>query len=85
MATSNAPPILTADQADALAQRRLKKHDVAIVLLHWFNATVWLSELTTGLALVTAPGLRVMPWWYINIVQGVFGSRANMLQFSQSV
>jgi hypothetical protein len=49
--------------------------------LHWFNATVCLVELTTGLALLTGPGLRVMPWWYINIVQGIFGARGNMLQF----
>lgn len=82
---SKVPPILTAEQTDKLAQRRLKKHDIAIVLLHWLNATVWLLELMTGLALLTAPGLRVMPWWYINIVQGVFGTRGNMLRIHIAV
>ena len=75
-----APRTLSASEADALAQRRLKKHDIAIMLLHWFNALVWLLELATGLALLTSD-LRVMPWWYIRIVQGCFGSKANMLQF----
>jgi formate dehydrogenase subunit gamma len=51
------------------------------MLLHWFNAFVWLFELTTGLALITSPLFRVAPEWYGSIVEGVFGSRAGMLQF----
>jgi formate dehydrogenase subunit gamma len=79
------PLPLTAAQADALAQRQMKKHDVAIVLLHWFNAAVWLAELTTGLAMLTAPRFRVAPLWFIEIVQGAFGARANMLRFHIAV
>lgn len=79
------PPPLTAAQADMLAQRQVKKHDVAIVLLHWFNAIVWLLELTTGLALITSPYYRVAPQWYVNIAQGFFHSRANLLQFHIAV
>lgn len=77
---AQAPRPLTATEADALSQRQVKKHDVAIMLLHWFNAIVWLLELTTGLALLTS-SFRVAPRWYIQIVQGFFQSRANMLQF----
>jgi formate dehydrogenase subunit gamma len=71
---------LTADQADAMLQRRLKKHHVAIMLLHWFNASVWLGELMTGIALVSSPYFRVAPAWYVAVVEGLFGTRANMLR-----
>ena len=39
------PVPLTAEQAEAMLQRQIKKHHVAIILLHWFNAFVWLFEL----------------------------------------
>lgn len=73
------PQPLSADQARAMLQRQVKKHHVAIILLHWFNAYVWLFELVTGLALVSSPLFRVVPLWYVEIVEGVFGSRALML------
>lgn len=79
------PTELTPAQADALAQRQVKKHDVAIMLLHWFNAVVWLAELTTGVALLTSPRFRVAPAWFTGIVQDVFGSRANLLHFHIAV
>jgi formate dehydrogenase subunit gamma len=71
---------LTADQADAMLQRQIKKHHVAIMLLHWFNAFVWLGELVTGIALVSSRYFRVAPAWYIALVDGIFGTRANMLR-----
>lgn len=74
------PVPLTADQADTMLQRQFKKHHVAIMLLHWFNAFVWLAELVTGVGLVTSRHFRVAPGWYLSAVQGLFGSRANMLQ-----
>jgi formate dehydrogenase subunit gamma len=64
-----------------MLQRQVKKHHVAIMLLHWWNAFVWLFELLTGLALITSRLFRVVPEWYVSIVEGAFGSRANMLQF----
>lgn len=73
------PQPLGAEQARAMLQRQVKKHHVAIILLHWFNAYVWLFELVTGLALVSSPLFRVIPLWYVEIVEGVFGSRALML------
>jgi formate dehydrogenase subunit gamma len=82
---SQSPPQLTAAQADVLSRRLLKKHDVAIMLLHWFNAIVWALELVTGVALITSPSLRVAPPSYVRIVQGFFHSQANMLQFHIAV
>jgi formate dehydrogenase gamma subunit len=64
-----------------MLQRQIKKHHVAIMLLHWFNATVWLFELLTGAALITSPHFRIAPVWFLTMVQEIFGSRANMLRF----
>lgn len=75
------PVELTVEQAETMSQRLLKKHHVAIVLLHWFNATVWLLELATGGALITSPYFRFAPAWYLEILAAMFGSRANLLRF----
>jgi formate dehydrogenase subunit gamma len=75
------PVPLTAEQAGLMLQRLVKKHHIAIILLHWFNAIVWLFELLTGLALISSPYFRVAPQWYLGIVEGVFGTRAGMLRF----
>ncbi|MGZ7030093.1 MAG: cytochrome b/b6 domain-containing protein [Terriglobales bacterium] len=80
-----AQPALTAAQADELSQRQVKKHDVAIMLLHWFNALVWLLELTTGAALLTSSSLRIVPLWFVQIVQGFFVTKADLLRFHIAV
>jgi len=75
------PVALTGAQAEQMSQRQFKKHHVAIILLHWFNAFVWLLELTTGVALISSPYFRVAPAWYLEILSSMFGSRANLLRF----
>jgi len=57
------PVRLTPAQAAAMAQEQLKKHHVAIILLHWFNAIVWGLELMTGAALITSRYFRFTPEW----------------------
>jgi formate dehydrogenase subunit gamma len=71
---------LTAEQAETLAHRQVKKHHVAIVLVHWFNAFVWLIELATGSAIVVSPSFAFMPHWYLVMMESIFGSRANLLR-----
>lgn len=80
-AIPDAPVRISAERADSMLQLRLKKHHVAIMLLHWFNATTWLFELTTGAALIVSRHFKIAPQWYLLLVEGVFGSRANMLRF----
>jgi len=80
-----APLPLTVERAEAMAQRQIKKHHVAIVLLHWFNATSWLLELSTGAGLIVSPYYRFAPVWYLQVMEGIFGSRANMLRFHIAV
>ena len=67
-------------RSHCMEQRSIKKHDVAIILLHWFNASVWLIELITGLALIVAAAYRVMPQWYTTMIASALGSRANVLR-----
>jgi formate dehydrogenase subunit gamma len=67
-------------QTEAMRQRQVKKHHVAIILLHWFNATTWLVELSTGAALLSSPYFRIVPGWYLDAMQDLFGTRANLLR-----
>ncbi|HVP55549.1 MAG TPA: YeeE/YedE thiosulfate transporter family protein [Candidatus Eisenbacteria bacterium] len=76
---------LSVAEIEAMSQRQIKKHHVAIILLHWFNAIVWLLELATGVALISSPYFRFAPRWYIQMVQDVSGTRANMLRFHIAV
>ncbi len=74
------PVRLTVDQAERMQQYQIKKHHVAIVLLHWFNALVWLFELLTGSAIITAPAYRFAPGWFLAMMEGIFGARENLLR-----
>ena len=76
-----APVPLTADEAETMLQRQIKKHHVAIMLLHWFNAATWILEVATGAALISSRLFRVAPDWYLAIVNGLFGTRGNLLRF----
>ena len=79
------PVPLSADQAEVMLQRQVKKHYLTSILLHWSNAIVWLLELLTGAALITSPYFRVAPQWYLSIVEDVFGTRASLLRFHVAV
>jgi len=69
----------------AFSERMIKKHHVAVMLLHWFNALVWLAELVTGAGLIQSDRFRFAPQWYVELVTGVFGTRANILRFHIAV
>jgi len=75
------PVPLTSEQAETMLQRQIKKHHVAIMLLHWFNAATWILEVATGAALVSSRLFRIAPDWYLAIVDGLFGTRGNLLRF----
>lgn len=79
---------MTSDVAPAFQLQRgatMKKHHVATMLLHWFNAFVWLAELLTGAALIQSEHFRFAPQWFITLMNGVFGQRANLLRFHIAV
>lgn len=75
------PPQLTAKERDVMRQRKMKKHDVAIMLVHWFNAVTWILMLATGGALIVSALYKFAPDFYISIVRGMFGSPGNLIEF----
>lgn len=84
-ATARVSPDLTLEQIETMQQSQIKKHHVAVVLLHWFNAFVWLLELATGSAIIVSASLRFTPQWYLAMMEQAFGSRANLLRFHIAV
>jgi formate dehydrogenase subunit gamma len=81
---ATAAPLASAE-AEAMLQRHLKKHDVAIILLHWFNAATWILGTATGAALIQSPYFRFAPQWYVTLVEGILGGRANLLTFHVAI
>lgn len=79
------PLPLSVEQARLLAQSHIKKHQVAIVLLHWFNAIVWAVELATGSALIVSAAYRFMPMWYLKTMEAIAGGRGNLLRIHIAV
>ncbi|GBD91677.1 putative inner membrane protein [bacterium BMS3Abin04] len=77
----NYPPQLTAKERDVMRQRKMKKHDVAIMLVHWFNAITWILMLATGGALIISAFYKFAPDFYISIVRGMFGTPGNLIEF----
>lgn len=75
------PPPLTAMEKDRMRHRKMKKHDVAIMLVHWFNAFSWLFMLTSGAALIISSHYQMAPNFFIHITRDIFGAPKDMLQF----
>ena len=68
---SHLPAQLSMAGIDAMSQRQIKKHHVAIILLHWFNAIVWLLGAFDGRGAYLARRTSVSrPTGICNIVQG---------------
>jgi len=64
-----------------VAEPMLRRHDTAIIVLHWFNALVWLFQAVTGAALLGGSGYAVTPGFFNRVVLATFGSAATLLQF----
>src|SRR5512133_1183047 len=78
------PAPLTLEEMRSMQNRQIKKHHVAIMLLHWFNAFVWFIELATGLGLISTPAFRIAPEWYTAMMTSAFGA-ANLLRFHVAI
>lgn len=64
-----------------LRARRLRKHNLANILTHWFNVAGWALLLPTGLAILASPRLGLTPDWYQTLFRNLFGSTANLIKF----
>jgi formate dehydrogenase subunit gamma len=71
---------LDAAQRERLQRRVIKKHDTAVILLHWFNVTIWVVELATGGALLAGDAYRIAPEWWRTFMVALLGSPAMVLK-----
>jgi formate dehydrogenase subunit gamma len=75
------PRRLTFEEKRILANRIMKKHGVAGVTLHWVNAISWFLLIFTGVAFLSADYLKFAPNWYLEMMNGIFGTKSAMLRF----
>jgi len=72
--------VLSLAERKRLRAKKLKKHGLANIVTHWFNVASWAILLTTGLAMLANPNLKIMPQGYINFFIGLFGGVGNLIQ-----
>jgi formate dehydrogenase gamma subunit len=68
-----------------LREKKLKKHNLANILTHWFNVGSWLLLLPTGIAILSSPRLGLSPVWLQELFRNMFGSTANLIRFHYTV
>jgi len=64
-----------------LREKKLKKHNLANILTHWFNVSMWLLLLPTGIAILSSPRLGLAPVWWQDLFRNLFGSTGNLIKF----
>jgi len=72
---------LSWEEQVGMSHRSFKKHDIAIIILHWFNALSWILLLVTGLALFSGNSLSITPDAYNIFMAEIFRGKANLLKF----
>jgi formate dehydrogenase subunit gamma len=72
--------ILSLAERKRLREKKLKKHGLVNIVTHWFNVASWVILLTTGLAMLANPNLRIMPQGYIDFFINLFGGVGNLIQ-----
>lgn len=80
-----AEEVLSVEQIKAMRERRIKKHDSAGVLLHWFNAVCWLLLVATGLATVSNPAYAIVPIEWTRLMRVVFGGTSGLIFWHAAV
>ncbi len=71
---------LTPEEKEELKKKRIKKHHVATIFLHWFNMLVWLTELITGAALIISSNYIFVPRFFTKLVSDIYGTRGNIIR-----
>ncbi len=68
-----------------LREKKIKKHNLANILTHWFNVASWLLLLPTGIAIISSPYLGITPVWWQEMFRNLFGSDANLIRFHYTI
>jgi len=68
-----------------LREKKIKKHNLANILTHWFNVAMWLMLLPTGIAILSSPRLNLAPQVWQEMFRNLFGGSANLIKFHFSV
>jgi formate dehydrogenase subunit gamma len=77
--------VLTLAERKRLRAKRIKKHGLANIVTHWFNAFSWFVLLFTGLAILANPSLRIMPQGYIDFVRNLFGGIGPLIEAHKAI
>jgi len=72
--------VLTLAERKRLRAKKIKKHGLANIVTHWFNAFSWLLLLLTGLGILGNPNLKLMPQGYIDFMKNLFGSIGGLVE-----
>jgi formate dehydrogenase subunit gamma len=78
-------PILSLPERRRLREKTFKKHALANILTHWFNVSMWLLLLPTGIAILSSPRLGLSPVIVQEFFRNLFGGAANLIKFHYSV
>lgn len=68
-----------------LREKKIKKHNLANILTHWFNVASWLMLLPTGIAIISSPRLGLAPLWWQELFRNMFGTTANLIRFHYTI
>ncbi len=79
------PRILSLEERKTLLNTEIKKHDVANILVHWFNVAAWIFLLSTGLGILYSAFYRFIPLNWNILIRDAFGGLANLRAFHKAV
>lgn len=72
--------VLTLAERRRLRATRIRKHNLANIVTHWFNAASWFVLLLTGLGILGNPNLKLMPQGYIDFTRNLFGGIGGLVE-----
>ena len=72
--------VLTLAERKRLRAKKIKKHGLANIVTHWFNAASWFVLLLTGLGILGNPNLKLMPQGYIDFMKNLFGGIGGLVE-----
>ena len=75
------PTNISLPERRRLREKTYKKHALANILTHWFNVSMWLLLLPTGVAIIASPRLGLSPRIVQEALRNFFGGTANLITF----